>query len=75
MGDGKLHVKSEREMKRLLQKQQRSRTDAEVPELEGAGKRLEKLEKLVAKQAKAIAGQEARIQKLMTWMIQEGGGK
>jgi hypothetical protein len=75
MPDGKLHVKSERDVKRLLQKQQRARTDAEIPEMPGAGKRLERLEKRVVELEKWKLGAEHRIQELMAWIIQEGGGK
>jgi hypothetical protein len=74
MLDGKLHG-NERDVKRLLQKQQRSRTDAEIPEIESAGKRLEKLEKRVDELEKWKAGAEERIQKLMAWMIQGGDTK
>ena len=65
--------KGERVVKGLLKKQQSARTDSEIPEIKGAGKRLEKLEKRVDVLEKWKAGAEVRIQKLMAWVINNGG--
>lgn len=69
MHDGKLHVKSKRELERLLQKQQRRKTDAEFPEIEGAGKILERIQKTLEKmdgRLKTVEGRTGKMWKAFT---------
>lgn len=64
---------TKRQVKTLLRNQQQRRTDAEIPELEGAAVIIERLTKRVDELEKWKAGAEKRIQDLMAWMILEGG--
>lgn len=66
---------TKRQVKALLKNQQRHKTDAEIPELEGAGVVIEKLLRRVDGLEKWKAGAEKRIQDLMAWMIEERGGR
>ncbi len=70
MRDGKLRG-NERDVKRLLKGQQSARTDAEIPEIENAGKRLERMEKELAAVKKKLAGQAVTIGKLWKWKMEQ----
>lgn len=59
--------KGERAVKQLRRAQQRVEVDAHT-EIKGAGERLEKMGNEIAKLKKTIAGQEKRIQLLVTFM-------
>lgn len=61
-------------MKRLLQKQQNAQIDAEIPEIKGAGKRLERIEKRLDKMDIRLKTVESRTGKM--WKaFTEGGDK
>jgi len=63
--------KAKRIMKALTRKQTRDKADAQTA-IPGAGERLEKMERQIAKLKEAIAGQEVRIQKLVAFHKKEG---
>lgn len=67
---------TQRQVKALKRNQTRSRTNAEIPEIESAGIRLERLERELAAVKKKLAGQAVTIGKLHKWkMEQERRGK
>jgi hypothetical protein len=71
MPDGKVHA-TERQFKGLVKKRQRAQHDAEIPEIESAGKRLEKLEDRVKKLEGEIAMYRSRYDKMLAWCLAQG---
>ncbi len=70
MRDGKVHA-TERELKRLLKGQTRALHDGEIPEIEGAGKVIEKLTKRVKKLEDEVAVMRPTCEELRKWKMEQ----
>lgn len=69
--DGKLHA-TERQMKDLLKGQTRAQHDAEIPEIEGAGKVIESLQKQLKKLEGEVALMRNAYEDVFRWCIEKG---
>jgi len=70
--DSRLRVKDKRTLDRLLKGQQNVKADAEIPEIPGAGARLEKAEKELVKLKSEIAMYRTRYDKMLKWCLEQG---
>lgn len=60
-------------VKSLTRNQQRSRVDADLPEIPNASKVIEKLEKRIKKVEDELKMREAQLNKLWEWYMRSGG--
>ena len=66
-------TKNKRDVRKLQNIASNKLVEKELPQIPGAIKRFEKLEKKVRELAKQVEGQEVRIQKLIAKKIQREG--